>query len=75
MAYHELYLLHFGQNDHSHIQTCHHECITDMIIIITTIVKTPTSTQHNTTVGFDMKMTVQTTTYEQLQQYEPQRQH
>ena len=25
------------------------------------IVKTPTPTQHNTTVGFDMKMTVQTT--------------
>ena len=24
-------------------------------------VKTPTPTQHNTTVGFDMKMTVQTT--------------
>ena len=24
-------------------------------------VKTPPSTQHNTTVGFDMKMTVQTT--------------
>ena len=25
------------------------------------VVKTPTPTQHNTTVGFDMKMTVQTT--------------
>ena len=28
---------------------------------LTRIVKTPTPTQHNTTVGFDMKMTVQTT--------------
>ena len=27
---------------------------------LATIVKTPTPTQHNTTVGFDTKMTVQT---------------
>ena len=29
--------------------------------LVNKIVKTPTPTQHNTTVGFDMKLTVQTT--------------
>ena len=30
-------------------------------VMVNNTVKTPTPTQHNTTVGFDMKMTVQTT--------------
>ena len=32
-----------------------------LLLFLNTFVKTPTPTQQNTTVGFDMKMTVQTT--------------
>ena len=38
-----------------------YQLLTDIAYLILAIVKTPTSTQHNTTVAFDMKMTVQTT--------------
>ena len=41
---------------HTHTIQSHGHIIVELI----TVVKTPTPTQRNTTVGFDMKMTFQT---------------